>query len=439
MIENSNSFESLNAKTDLLIVGAGIAGITSAVEAAETGINVILVEKKSYIGGKVVQFNKYFPKLCPPSCGMEINIRRLRTNPLIQVYTLAEVTSITNVSGKYKARILLKPRYINNRCTACGECAEVCPERRLNDFNYNMDETTSVYLAHENAYPQKYVIDKETCKGSVCNKCVEVCKYDAIDLNEEEKSISVEANSIIWSAGWEPYNAAKLDILGYGKYPDVITNVMMERLSATDGPTKGRIIKPSNKEKINSVAFVQCAGSRDENHLEYCSSVCCMASLKQAKYIREQYPEAEIHIHYIDIRANGIWEDFYNDIQKDENIYFHRGKVAKVFQDTSSGKLILEAEDSLTGKLMQNTADLVVLATGMQPVTKDLPIDSSLIDENGFLISNGNGMPWLFGLPAAKLGKQVGCGVITRPKDVSAVVQEATGSVLQAVQTIKRS
>ena len=417
-------------KSDILVVGAGIAGITAAVEAAETGMNIILIEKKPYIGGKVTQFSKYFPKLCPPACGLEINIRRLRTNPLIKLFTLAEVANLTNDSGKYKVDIKLKPRFINNQCTSCGDCVKVCPEKRKNDFNYNMDETTAIYIPYENAYPQKYVIDKETCKGTSCNKCVEVCKYKAIDLEQPERIISVETNSIIWAAGWEPYNAGNLDVLGFGKYPDVITNVMMERLASADGPTKGQVLRPSTKEKANSIAFVQCAGSRDENHLEYCSSVCCMASLKQTQYIREQNPDAEIHVHYIDVRSNGLLEDFYRNVQGDDKIYFHRGKVGKVSQD-ESGKLIVEAEDSLTGKLMKNKVELVVLATGMKPATQNLPIDKSIVDTNGFLHFNGNGNSNYKG--------QTGCGVITEPKDVALSVQEATGSVLKAFHKIKRN
>jgi quinone-modifying oxidoreductase, subunit QmoA len=417
--------------SDLLVVGSGIAGITAAVEAAETGINVILIEKNPYIGGKVAQFNKYFPKLCPPSCGLEINIRRLRNNPLIKLYTLAEVLNVSGEAGKYKVDIRLKPRYINNQCTSCGDCVKVCTEKRKNEFNYNMDETTSIYIPYENAYPQKYVIDKSTCKGTSCNKCVEVCKYNAIDLDQPERTLSVEVSSIIWAAGWEPYDANNLDVLGYGKYPDVITNLMMERLAAADGPTKGKILRPSTNEKVNSVAFVQCAGSRDESHLEYCSSVCCMASLKQSRYIREQFPDAEINIHYIDVRSNGLLEDFYQDVQKDDKVHFHRGKVGKVSLNDSTGNLIIEAEDTITGKKISNEVELVVLATGMRPSTTNLPIDKSVVDSNGFITLNGNN--------PANLSGQFGCGVITEAKDVASTVQEATGSVLKAIQTIKRN
>lgn len=411
--------------SDLLVVGAGIAGITAAVEAAETGLSVILVEKNPYIGGRVAQFNQYFPKLCPPSCGLEINVRRLRNNPLIKLYTLAEVQGISDNSGKKKVNVKLKPRYVNDMCTVCGDCVDVCPEKRSNDFNYSMDENTSIYIPHENAYPAKYVIDMETCKGTSCNKCVEACNYNAINLDDAEQDIEIETGSIIWSTGWKPYDANKLDILGFGEFPDVVTNVMMERLAAPGGPTNGKILRPSTKQSVNSIAFVQCAGSRDENHLEYCSSVCCMASLKQAQYIREQHPDAEIHIHYIDIRASGIFEDFYNDVSKDEKIHFHRGKVAKVIKDPSSDKLIVEAEDSIKGNLMQNVVEMVVLATGMVPTTNDIPVKDLSVDENGFLISDNNGI--------------IGCGVSTEPKDVSSVVQEATGAVLKAIQTIKGS
>jgi heterodisulfide reductase subunit A-like polyferredoxin len=200
---------------------------------------------------------------------------------------------------------------------------------------------------------------------------------------------------------------------------------MMERLASPGGPTNGKIVKPSNKEEIKSVAFVQCAGSRDENHLEYCSSVCCMASLKQTRYVREQYPEADIHIFYIDIRSSGLLEDFYNLVQQDNKVHLHRGKVAKVLNNDSAGSLIVEAEDTLTGMLMQQEVDMVVLATGMKPSTENLVIDKKVIDRYGFLVSNGNGT--------------IACGVATKPQDVAATVREATGSVLRAIQIINRN
>ncbi len=412
-----------SVKSDLLVVGAGIAGITAAVEAAETGLSVILVEQRPYIGGKVAQFSKYFPKMCPPRCGIEINTRRLRTNSLIKVVTLTQVDAVAKDGGRFKAKLKVKPRYVNDRCTACGECVKACPESRKNDFNYGMDDTKSVYVPYEDAYPQQYVIDPVSCKGTSCGKCVEVCKYGAIDLSEKEEIVEVDAGAVIWATGWEPYDAHKLDVLGFGVYPDVITNVMMERLASPDGPTAGQILRPSTKQRVESVAFVQCAGSRDENHLEYCSSVCCMASLKHVNYLREQNPDAEIHVHYIDVRSNGLLEDFYSAVQKDSKVHFHRGKVAKVVRADKSDRLVVESEDTLAGKMISNEVDLVVLATGMYPSTSSLPIDESLVDRNGFLKSDGT--------------EVIACGVSTEPKDVAAVVREATGAVLKAMQVIR--
>ncbi|MGC8595744.1 MAG: FAD-dependent oxidoreductase [Candidatus Kryptoniota bacterium] len=410
--------------SDVLIIGAGIAGITAAVEAAETGLTVTIIEKRSYIGGKVTQFNKYFPKLCPPSCGLEINIRRLRNNPLIKLFTLAEVLNISEVSGKYLVSVKLNPRYVNDQCTSCGECVKVCPEKRKNDFNFNMDETAAVYLPYPNAYPDKYVIDPLSCRGLSCKKCVDVCRYNAINLTEKAEHLTVGAGSIIWATGWEPYDATKLDILGFGQFPDVITNVMMERLASPDGPTQGKILKISTRKPVESVAFVQCAGSRDVNHLEYCSSVCCMASLKQTGYVREQYPDADIHIHYIDVRSCGLLEDFYSNVQKDNKIFFHRGKVAKVIHDVSTDRLVVVSEDCVSGKLINVPVDLVVLATGMQPAQSGLFPGNDMFDRYGFIKSDGHGV--------------AGCGVSTGPKDVASSVREATGAVLKAIQTIKR-
>ncbi len=403
---------------DILVVGAGIAGISTALEAAETGYSVILIEKNPNVGGRVVQLNEYFPKLCPPTCGMEINIRRLKDNSKINLITLATVDEITGKKGNYKIKIKEKPRYVTNRCTACNECVEVCPVERPDDFNYGLNNTKAIYLPYNNAYPQRYVIDDAVCTMDECGKCVTACKYNAIDLSMKPKEYYVEVKSVVWATGWDPYDANKLDKLGFGKYPNVITNVMMERLAAPNGPTGGEI-KIDGTGEIKKVAFVQCAGSRDENHLEYCSSVCCMASLKQAHYIRERYKDAEIHIFYIDIRSPGFFEDFYRNVERDEKIFFHRGKIARVFENPDTGKLTVEAEDTLANQLQQMDFDLVVLATGMQPTAgKNGSPVKKYLDENGFLDDND---------------EIVGCGVCSAPQDVATTVQESTGAAMKAV------
>lgn len=406
------------AEEGILVIGAGISGLTSAIEAAEIGKNVFLVEKRPYLGGRVVQMNKYFPKLCPPYCGFEINLRRLKQNPRIKYFTSSEITRVSGEAGNYHVEVRVNPRYVNQNCTLCNECVKVCPGERRNEFNYGLDRTKAIYLPHEMAFPMRYVIDQEAC--SKCGSCVEVCKYGAIDLNMPSQTLNIKVASIIIATGWQPYDASRIDNLGFGRYENVITNVMMERLAAPNGPTNGRIVRPSDGKAVENIAFVQCAGSRDENHLAYCSAVCCLASLKQATYLREQNPEAKINIFYIDIRAMGRYEDFYTAVQSDKNVSLVKGKVAKITEDTQTKDLTVEAEDILSGVKTKAKVELVVLACGMK-ANNSLPINLSY-DENGFIA------------PQALQKGIYATGVAKKPLDVAASVQDATGAVLKAIQ-----
>jgi quinone-modifying oxidoreductase subunit QmoA len=284
-----------------------------------------------------------------------------------------------------------------------------------------MDKTKAIYIPHLMAYPPRYVIDPEFAKDKLMKKVSEACQYGAIDLDMEPNTITARAGGIVWATGWRPYDATRIENLGFGRIKNVMTNVMMERLAAENGPTAGNITRPSDNKEIKSIGFVQCAGSRDENHLPYCSAVCCLASMKEATYVRTQYPDAEIHLFYIDIRSPGRLEDFYTKMQEDEKFHFHRGKVAKIIEDPATGNVTLEAENTLTGEITKTEVEMAVLATGMVPNTLDdpPPLDTPL-DEFGFISPDtGNGI--------------VGAGVATRPYDVSASVQEATGAALKAM------
>jgi quinone-modifying oxidoreductase subunit QmoA len=242
----------------------------------------------------------------------------------------------------------------------------------------------------------------------------------------QARTITANVGAIVWATGWKPYDATKLDNLGFGRYPNVITNVMMERYASENGPTQGKIVRPSDGRDIAKIGFVQCAGSRDENHLPYCSAVCCLASMKQATYVRERYLDAEIHLFYIDVRSPGRMEDFYTKVQEDEKFFFHRGKVGKITQG-SDGNVILEAENTLTGEKTKMEVDLAVLATGMVPNTAEErpPLDTAL-DEFGFIA------------PDVATGI-IGAGVAMRPVDVAMAVQDATGAALKAMNAVPRS
>ena len=408
-------------QADTLVVGGGIAGITTAIETAELQKHVILAERLPSIGGRVAGMNQYFPKLCPPTCGIEINLKRLRINPYVRVLTLTEVTDVSGTPGDYTVSLTLKPRFVNDKCTNCGKCAEVCEIERDNDFNYGLDKTKAIYHPHVMAYPNRYVIDPEFAADPAMKKCVDACEYGAIDLDMKPRMIKAKVGAIVWATGWKPYDASKIDNLGFGKYPNVVTNVMMERMASKTGPFGGKVVRLSDQKEITKIGFVQCAGSRDVNHLPYCSAVCCLASMKQATYIRERYPDAEIHMYYIDVRSPGRLEDFYVKMQADQKLHFHRGKVGSIKENPENQNLILEAENTLTGEITKTEVDMAVLAIGMVPNSLDdkPPLETTL-DDFGFIVNNG--------------GKGViGTGTALRPFEVSATVQDATGAALKAI------
>ncbi len=400
----------------ILVIGGGFSGLTTAVDAAESGAEVIIVEKNPYLGGRVAQLNKYFPKMCPPVCGLEINFRRIKTNPNVTFYTMAEVTAIAGGPGNYDVTVQLNPRFVNDKCVACDACAEACPATRSNDFNFGMDKTKAAYLPFNQAFPQQYVIDAKACKKDCGTVCKEACKYDAIDLDMKAETLILNVDSVVVATGWNPYNADRIETLGSGNVPNVISNMQMERIASVNGPTGGAINRPSDGKPVQKVAFVQCAGSRDENHLAFCSFICCMASLKQTLYIREQTPDAEVSIFYIDMRTPGRYEKFLNQIQADSKVTFIKGKVAKI-EKKKNGDVAVTAEDMVTGDKVEKVFDMVVLATGMEPAgaTKALP-----------------GVNYVEGFAAPDAGIfPAGCS--RNPMDVSKSAQDATSAALKAI------
>ena len=409
----------------ILVIGGGISGLTAALEAAEAGAQVVITEKAPYLGGRVAQLHRYFPKLCPPTCGLEINFRRIKENPNISFFTMAEVTQISGAAGDFEVTVKVNPRYVNDRCTGCDACAEACTEWRVNDFNYGLDKTKAAYIPFDMAFPQKYVIDASVCSGDCGKKCLEACKYEAIDLNMKPETVKLKVGSIIMAGGWEPYDIAKADNLGFGQVANVITNMQMERLAAPNGPTGGQILRPSDQAAPKKVAFVQCAGSRDENHLPYCSYICCMASLKQATYLREKDPECEAYIFYIDIRSPGRYEQFYWKVRDDEGVHLIRGKVAKVEEEPGTGNVKIVAEDTATGDKVRMTFDMVVLAAGMVPSTKASPFPLPLsYTPDGFIIQE------LLPPGIHAVGNMKG------PLDVMKSNEDATGAALKSLISV---
>jgi quinone-modifying oxidoreductase subunit QmoA len=405
----------------LLVVGAGIAGVTAAIEAAEAGRQVVLLEKQATVGGRVLLNHRYFPKMCPPSCGMEINTRRLDRNPRVRVVTQAEAVSSHRGPAGYEVTFRRAPQYVNERCTACGACTAVCPARVPDPVNLGMSEVPAIRLPHAAAWPFRYVLDREACPDG-CRACVEACPCDAIDLDAQAQEETVTAGAVVVATGWSPYPLEKLPELGGGRHKDVVANVQFERLASAGGPTGGKILRPSNGEPPRRVAFVQCAGSRDVNHLPYCSAVCCLASLKHALYVREQIPEAEVTIYYIDRRTPGRNEDLLERVAALDGVRLVKAKVGSV-EPAPEGDLVLKLEDVEVGRLVEARADLVVLATGMVPGGAGLPFDLAR-DEDGFAVG-GDGV--------------VVAGVARRPADVASSVRDATGAAARALVAAGRA
>jgi quinone-modifying oxidoreductase subunit QmoA len=412
----------------VLVIGGGMSGLTAAIETAEAGYDAYIVEKNPYLGGRVTQISKYFWKLCPPNCGLEIQFRRIKNNPRIKFFTLAEVEDIKGEEGNFDVTVKLNPRYVNDKCVGCDACAQACPSYRNNEFNFGMDKTKAAYLPFEQAFPFRYVIDNKFCKGDCGKACLEACKYDAIDLDMKPETLNLKVGAIVLATGWNPYDISKLDNLGSGQIQNVITNMMMERLASPDGPTKGKIVRPSDGKEVKNIAFVQCAGSRDENHLQYCSYVCCLASLKHAMFVREQYPDSKVQIFYIDIRTPGLYEHrFYWKIKDDSNVVFTKGKVAKITDDPATKDVTVVVEDIYAGGKIKATFDMVVLATGM-----DLAIKGSKVGTNISYTPDGL-------VDDSVLRKGIyAVGTMKSPADVARSVQDATGAAIKCIQSVNR-
>jgi quinone-modifying oxidoreductase subunit QmoA len=412
----------------ILVVGGGISGLTAALEAAETGKRVVLVEKRPYLGGRVSQLYKYFPKLCFPTCGLEINQRRMKMNPNITTLTMAEVIAIDGDTGNYKVKVSIAPRYVNEKCTACGDCARVVTTEFDDEYNYGLGKRKGAYLPYRMAHPQRYVIDSRIIGTPEAEQAKAACKYAAIDLDMAVEEITIPCGSVIFATGWQPYDANKIQPYGYDRIQNVVTNVEFERMADPLGPTAGKILRPSDGREAKRVAFIQCAGSRDRNYLLHCSRICCMASLKQATYVLNAHgEEADVNIYYIDIRAIDRFEDFYAKVRDHKNVRFIKSKVANVVENKKNGNPVLHGVNTEGYKRYADEYDLVVLAVGMEPsIPKDKFPAQLVINAEGFIE------------PALENGGIFAAGAAADALDVNRAVQHATGAALRAIQVVNK-
>lgn len=360
---------------DTLVVGGGIAGIQAAIELADAGKQVYLVEREASIGGHMAQFDKTFPTLDCAACILTPKMVTAGMHPNIKLMTWSEVERVDGYVGNFTVTIRQKPRYVDvDLCTGCGICWEKCPKKVIDEeFEAGLGYRTAVYTPFAQAVPKYPVIDTESCtyfQNGKCRACEKLCPTDAIKFDQEEEFITVSVGNIILATGYDMFDARRIPQYGYGRLANVYTSLEFERLCNAAGPTNGHIVLRDGVTQPESVAIIHCVGSRDRNHNNYCSVICCMSSLKFAHLVKER-TGAKVYNFYIDMRtAYKDYDEFYQRVLE-EGTLFIRGRAAEVTDAArlpgEEGKLIVQAEDTLVGKQRRVPVDMVILATGLEP------------------------------------------------------------------------
>jgi len=426
----------------VLVIGGGIAGIQAALDLADSGCKVIMVEKKPTIGGRMAQLSYTFPTDDCSLCIISPKMAAVANHPNITLLTYSEVEEVEGHVGNFKVRIKVKPRYIDmDKCVACGLCAEKCPVKVPDEFNYGLRMRKAIYIPHEMAVPLKYLIDEEHClylnKG-ICKVCERICPQKAINFEDKVKIIENTVDAIIVATGYDPFNAETIKQYGYGRYENVIIAPQLERLVMPTGPTNGRVIRLSDGRIAKRIAFIQCVGSRDEQiGRPGCSRVCCMYAIKQAMILKRQDITRDVYIFYIDIRAYGKgFEEYYMRAQE-LGVKFVRGKVGEIIEDPVTKNVIVKAEDTLTGKWLEMEFDLVVLSVGLIPSKDTEKIAKMLklnIGPDGFLLE---AHPKYRPVDTLREGIFI-CGCAQGPKDIADTVAQASAAAGRTLRLLSQ-
>lgn len=431
-----------------LIIGGGIAGIQAALEIANAGYKVYLVEKSGTIGGHMAMFDKTFPTLDCAACILTPKMVDVGQHPNIELITFSEVMEVSGDVGNFGVKILKKARRVDlATCIACGICAEKCPGNILNEFDAGISYRKAIHIPFPQAVPNKYLIDPNACfnvRKGTCRACVKRCPTGAINLDEKDSEVEIKVGNIIVAVGFEIFDVKRAEQFGYGKYPNVVNPLQFERIVNASGPTGGNIrLQTQNKKGEwifgeegdipSSIAIIHCVGSRDHNYFKHCSRVCCMYSLKFAHLIKEKLPHAEVFEYYIDMRAFGKgYEEFYQRIIN-EGVNVIRGRTAKV--EKVNNKLRLRSEDVIRSELIEQEVDMVVLSAGIGPRENSKELAQLLNIQTG---SEG----WFseLGHNVASIETQKSgiflAGVCQGPKDIPDSVAQGQAAAARVLQSI---
>ena len=424
-----------------LVIGGGIAGIQSALDLANSGFEVILVERSPSIGGHMIQLSETFPTLDCSQCILTPKMVEVSKHPKVKLMTYSEVQEISGYVGNFKVKILKKPTYVDpGKCTLCDECTKVCPVVVPNEFDIGLTGRRAIYIPFPQAIPATYTLDIKSCPGLLpiaCGKCADVCEPDAIDFDMKPETVEEEVGAIIVATGYDLYDKELMAEYGYGKYTDVLDGLQFERLLSASGPTMGKILRPSDHKEPKEVVFIQCVGSRDpELHCAYCSKICCMYTAKHAMLYKHHVHDGQAYIFYIDIRSGGKdYEEFVQRAVEEDGVLYLRGKVAKIFED--KGKIKVWGVDTLTGKDIEVDADMVVLALATRPSKGAEELARKLkiaMDKDGFL---SEAHPKLRPVESITAGMFL-AGAAQAPKDIPEAVAQASGAAAKAIAILSQ-
>jgi heterodisulfide reductase subunit A len=425
----------------VLVVGGGIAGIQASLDLANAGFDVVLVEKQATIGGHMIQLSETFPTLDCSQCILSPKMVELSRHPRIALMTSSEVEEISGHVGNFRARVRRRPTYVDpDKCKICDDCAQVCPVVVPNEYERGLSGRRAIFMPYAQAIPASYTLDEGSCLGLnpvVCGKCKDACEAGAIDYDMKPQTAVEEVGAVVVATGFDLYGQDRLGEYGLGEIEDVVDGLQFERMCSASGPTKGKILRPSDHREPKEVVFIQCVGSRDPaRHCAYCSKICCMYTAKHARLYKHHVPDGRAYVFYIDIRSGGKgYEEFVQRVMEDDEAMYLRGRVSRLFQD--GDKIRVFGTDTLSGQNVEIAADLVVLALAMQPSAGTAAIAKTLKigrDKDGFL---AEAHPKLRPVESVTAGIFL-AGAAQGPKDIPETVSQASAAAAKAIALLSQ-
>ena len=425
-------------KKRALVIGGGIAGIQTALDIADAGFQVDIVEKEPTIGGRMTQIDKTFPTLDCAACILTPKMVDAAQNENIHIYAYSEVTAVKGFVGNFHVTIKKKARYVDEtKCTGCGLCTEKCPQKKVpNAFNLGLDHRRAIYIPFAQAVPKLATIDADYCtmlKSGKCGVCSKVCTAGAIDYKQTDTFVEEDYGAIVVATGFNPIKLDAYDEFAYSQSKDVVTSLEFERLMNAAGPTGGTLLRPSDGTHPKTIVFVQCVGSRcdDSRGKSYCSKICCMYTAKHAMLCREKYPDTDVYVFYIDVRTPGKnFDEFYRRAVEEYGVHYIKGMVGKVVPQ--DGKLKVQASDLLGGQQLHIDADMVVLAAAIEPDKSARPLATMLtasMDTNDFFTE---AHPKLRPVESPTAGIFLS-GACQGPKDIPETVAQASAAAAKVI------